>query len=157
RDAEEDLGGFAALWHLDRLIALRPDDWLPHARRARIHLVEDRPGPAAAEYRRAEELGPPDALLAWYRYQESESRLREQGRSASRSAGEWTARASTLSRSPGAWPSIKAITRSAKASLTSRVQAGPRTRPAASPRITAGTARTMTHRTCLPSGARDGS
>jgi WD40 repeat protein/tRNA A-37 threonylcarbamoyl transferase component Bud32 len=94
RDAEEDIGGFAALWHLDRLIALRPADWLLYARRARVHLAEDRPGPAAADYRRAEELGPPAALLAWYRHQESTSRLRGQ-----ESAAAWyAARAKALRR-----------------------------------------------------------
>ena len=35
REAEQNGNAFAAIWHLDRLIAARPDDWLLVARRAR--------------------------------------------------------------------------------------------------------------------------
>jgi len=35
REAEQDGNTFAAIWHLDRLIAARPDDWFLYARRGR--------------------------------------------------------------------------------------------------------------------------
>ncbi len=35
REAERDGNAFAAIWHLDRLIAAHPDDWSLYARRAR--------------------------------------------------------------------------------------------------------------------------
>ncbi len=35
REAEQNGNAFAAVWHVDRLIAARPDDWLLYARSAR--------------------------------------------------------------------------------------------------------------------------
>ncbi len=35
REAEQLGNNFAAIWHLDRLIVARPDDWILYARRAR--------------------------------------------------------------------------------------------------------------------------
>jgi hypothetical protein len=41
-EAEQDGHSFAALWHLDRLIAARPDDWSLRARRAHAWSLSDR-------------------------------------------------------------------------------------------------------------------
>jgi tetratricopeptide (TPR) repeat protein len=49
----------AALWHLDRLIAARPDDWSLLMRRARMHRRLGDPARARADEARAIELGPP--------------------------------------------------------------------------------------------------
>ncbi len=65
RDAEQDGDDFAALWHLDRLIALDPGDWFLYARRARAHADANRLERAAADTERALRCGPRDALLAW--------------------------------------------------------------------------------------------
>jgi WD40 repeat protein/serine/threonine protein kinase/tetratricopeptide (TPR) repeat protein len=53
RDAEEDGDVFGTLWHLDRLLALRPDDGLLYARRARAHAAAGRWDSADADYTRA--------------------------------------------------------------------------------------------------------
>jgi Flp pilus assembly protein TadD len=66
REAEQDGHAFAALWHLDRLIAARPDDWYLHARRARAWSLSDRSDRfdrAAADFRQAERLGPREQVL----------------------------------------------------------------------------------------------
>jgi WD40 repeat protein len=75
RDAEEDGDPFAARWHLDRLIAAAPGDWLAWARRAATHTAEGKWEPAAADYRRAEGLAPEGAVVAWYRYRREVCRL----------------------------------------------------------------------------------
>jgi serine/threonine protein kinase/WD40 repeat protein len=67
-DAEEWGNGFTVRWHLDRLIALRPDDWMLYARRARSWTEENRPDLAADDYRRVRELAPAEALSDWYRH-----------------------------------------------------------------------------------------
>ena len=58
REAEQTGNAFAALWHLDRLIAARPDDWFLYARRARAWSSSDKFDKAAADYQagRAAEL-----------------------------------------------------------------------------------------------------
>ncbi|HEY2154851.1 MAG TPA: hypothetical protein VGH33_04430, partial [Isosphaeraceae bacterium] len=63
REAERDGNAFAAIWHLDRLIAAHPDDWSLHARRARAWSLSDQSEKAAADYQQAERLGPRDQVL----------------------------------------------------------------------------------------------
>jgi tetratricopeptide (TPR) repeat protein len=62
-EAEQNGNAFAAIWHLDRLIAARPDDWLLHARRARAWSLSDKFDKAAADYRQAERLGSREQVL----------------------------------------------------------------------------------------------
>jgi hypothetical protein len=81
-DAEETGNGFTARWHLDRLIALRPDDWLLHARRARTLTEEGLPQQAAAHYQRARDLGAGETLSEWYRHRLWVCRSRRQWKSA---------------------------------------------------------------------------
>ena len=50
REAEQNGNAFAAIWHLDRLIAARPDDWLLYARRARAWSSADKFDKAASDY-----------------------------------------------------------------------------------------------------------
>ncbi len=63
REAEQNGHAFAALWHLDRLIAARTDDWYLYARRARAWSRSDRFDKAAADYRQAERLCSRDQIL----------------------------------------------------------------------------------------------
>jgi WD40 repeat protein/serine/threonine protein kinase len=78
RDAEQDGDAFAAAWHLDRLLARRPDDGLLRARRGDVHVTAGQFNEAAAAYRRAGELGPPDAVRAWLRWRQADCQLRGQ-------------------------------------------------------------------------------
>src|SRR5262249_51558966 len=66
RDAEQDGDTFAAVRHLDHLLAARPDDWLLHARRGRALSHAGRLHQAAAAYAAALRQGRLDDLLAWY-------------------------------------------------------------------------------------------
>jgi tetratricopeptide (TPR) repeat protein len=66
REAEQSGNTLAALWHLDRLIAARPDDWFLHARRGCARLLSgstDRFDKAAADYAQAERLGSREQVL----------------------------------------------------------------------------------------------
>ncbi len=63
REAEQNGNAFAARWHLDRLIAARPDDWFLHARRARAWSLSDQFDKAAADYQQAERLGEREDVL----------------------------------------------------------------------------------------------
>jgi predicted Zn-dependent protease len=63
REAEQSGNPFAAIWHLDRLIAAHPVDWSLYARRARAWSLSDQFGKAAADYERAERLGSRDQVL----------------------------------------------------------------------------------------------
>ena len=76
RDAEAAGDGFAARWHLDRLIAARPDDGLLHARRAVARLRErgDADG-GSADLDRALELGPRDRIVDWLAHRAEDLRL----------------------------------------------------------------------------------
>ncbi len=76
RDAEAAGDGFAARWHLDRLIAARPDDGLFHARRAVARLRErgDATG-VSADLDRALELGPRDRIVDWLAHRAEDLRL----------------------------------------------------------------------------------
>jgi WD40 repeat protein len=68
RDAEQDGAAFTALWHLDRLVTLRPDDWLLYARRGRAYSTAGQLDKADAEYRLAARHAPAGVLLDWYRH-----------------------------------------------------------------------------------------
>jgi tetratricopeptide (TPR) repeat protein len=57
REAEQNGSAFAAIWHLDRLIAARPGDWFLYARRARAERALDQFDKAAVDYQKAERLG----------------------------------------------------------------------------------------------------
>ncbi len=78
RDAEDDGDGFAAMWHLDRLIASQgrgdraPEAWLLYARRARVHSTAGQLDKADQEYRRALRRGSPALLADWYQHRASE-------------------------------------------------------------------------------------
>ncbi len=63
RAAERSGNTFAMLWHLDRLIAARPDDWFLYARRARAWSSSDKFDRAATDYQQAERLSSRDQVL----------------------------------------------------------------------------------------------
>ena len=63
REAEQNGNAFAAIWHLDRLIAAGPDDWLLVARRARAWSLSDKFDKSAADYQQAERLGSREQVL----------------------------------------------------------------------------------------------
>jgi Flp pilus assembly protein TadD len=67
RDAEEDGNTFAALWHLDRLIALRPRDWQPPARKGLLYAAAGEFDLADSAYRLATRNAPAAALQDWHR------------------------------------------------------------------------------------------
>jgi WD40 repeat protein/serine/threonine protein kinase len=67
RDAEQTGQSFAARWHLDRLIRLKPNDWLLYTRRARTHTEEANWHLAEADYQQALDRAGNDDVLAWYR------------------------------------------------------------------------------------------
>jgi WD40 repeat protein/Flp pilus assembly protein TadD len=68
RDAEQLGATSAALWHLDRLLAARPDEWQLYARRARARRAAGKLAQADADYARAWEHGPHGQVLDWYRH-----------------------------------------------------------------------------------------
>ena len=55
----------AALWHLDRLLAVRPEDWSLHARRAGVLHRSSRDAEARKELDRARELGGLPSVRGW--------------------------------------------------------------------------------------------
>ena len=63
REAEQNGNAFAAIWHLDRLIATHPEDWFLYARRARVWSLSDQFDKAAADYELAEKLSSRDQVL----------------------------------------------------------------------------------------------
>jgi hypothetical protein len=73
REAELNGNAFAAIWHLDRLIAARPDvgrianpshnDWLLHARRGRAWSLSDKLDKAADDFQKAERPSSRDQIL----------------------------------------------------------------------------------------------
>jgi WD40 repeat protein/Flp pilus assembly protein TadD len=67
RDAEEDGNTFAALWHLDRLIALKPRDWRPPARKGSLYAAAGEFDLAESAYRLAARNAPASALQDWHR------------------------------------------------------------------------------------------
>ncbi len=62
-EAEQNGNNFAAIWHLDRLIIARPDDWFLRARRGRAWCSSGQFDKAAADYQEAERLGKRDDIL----------------------------------------------------------------------------------------------
>jgi Flp pilus assembly protein TadD len=72
REAEQNGNAFAAIWHLDRLIAARPDDWILVARRARAWSRSDKFDKAAADYQQAERLGSREQSLDFQAHRSSE-------------------------------------------------------------------------------------
>jgi serine/threonine protein kinase/WD40 repeat protein/tetratricopeptide (TPR) repeat protein len=67
-DAEQDGDAYGAEWHLDRLVALRPDDWTIPARRGRVLAAAGRNDEAAAAYDKAARLvRSPRDLSDWLR------------------------------------------------------------------------------------------
>ncbi|HVJ80446.1 MAG TPA: hypothetical protein VNC50_05190, partial [Planctomycetia bacterium] len=67
-DAEQDGDVHGALWHLDRLAALRPNDWTVPARRGRVFAAAGRFAEAEAAYAVARPLAPsPQVLSDWLR------------------------------------------------------------------------------------------
>jgi serine/threonine protein kinase/WD40 repeat protein len=56
----------AALWHLERHLRERPDDWLALALRARALAHLNRFDEAAADFTRSFEKGPPATVFAWH-------------------------------------------------------------------------------------------
>jgi tetratricopeptide (TPR) repeat protein len=73
RDAEAIGDGFGARWHLDRLIAARPDDGLLHARRARTWLWVEDVRAADVDLTRAIDLGPRDRVLDWLEHRAADA------------------------------------------------------------------------------------
>jgi eukaryotic-like serine/threonine-protein kinase len=63
-----EMNGLAAtaLWHLDRLIAKHPRDWLLYARRSAVRLEQGNVEQAARDDAQAQSLAPPDALSTWH-------------------------------------------------------------------------------------------
>jgi WD40 repeat protein/serine/threonine protein kinase/predicted Zn-dependent protease len=57
---------FAARWHLDRVLAAKPDDWFAHALRSKVHLQSADPKQAADDCARALRFGPPAAVRDWF-------------------------------------------------------------------------------------------
>ena len=67
-DAEQDEDAFGAQWHLDRLAALRPQDWTIPARRGRVLAATGRRDEADVAYAQARRLAPsPQVLADWLR------------------------------------------------------------------------------------------
>src|SRR5262249_57453810 len=66
-DAEEDGNTFAALWHLDRLITLRPRDWQPPARQGLLYATAGEFERAESAYRLAARNAPAADLQNWHR------------------------------------------------------------------------------------------
>jgi WD40 repeat protein len=69
RDAFQAGDAAAECWHLDRLLALGADGWLPFARRARAHRAIGDTSRAEADEAQAPGHGGGAALLDWYRHQ----------------------------------------------------------------------------------------
>jgi tetratricopeptide (TPR) repeat protein len=78
RDAKEDGNTFAALWHLDRLIALRPRDWQLHARKGLLFATTGDLALAESAYRTAAQHAPAEALQDWHRQNAAASLLQGQ-------------------------------------------------------------------------------
>ena len=127
REAEQNGNAFAAIWHLDRLIAARPDDWLLYARRARAWSLSDKFDKAAADYQQAERLGSRDQVLDFQAHCASECTT----------AGRWAEALWYLDRLIAARPDDGIAARGPRGGLR---QARPRGRPPgrARPRLRAG-------------------
>jgi WD40 repeat protein/Flp pilus assembly protein TadD len=84
RDAEEDGNTFAALWHLERLIALRPQDWRPLAQKGLVYAAAGEFDQAESAYRLAARKAPAAALQDWHRQNAAACLLPEDWRTALR-------------------------------------------------------------------------
>jgi predicted Zn-dependent protease len=62
-EAEQNGNSFAAIWHLDRLIAAHPEDWFLHARRGRAWSLSDQLDKAADAFQKAERLSSREQVL----------------------------------------------------------------------------------------------
>jgi serine/threonine protein kinase/WD40 repeat protein/tetratricopeptide (TPR) repeat protein len=78
RDAEQSGAWFTARWHLDRLLATRPDDWLLYARRARTHANEGRWDLAEADYAQARQREKSGDVEAWCHQEAGAAQARQQ-------------------------------------------------------------------------------
>jgi WD40 repeat protein/tetratricopeptide (TPR) repeat protein/tRNA A-37 threonylcarbamoyl transferase component Bud32 len=65
RTAETAGRDFTALWHLDRLVSLKPDDAWVRGQRARLLVAAGRFPEAEAEYSRVAELTTPEQAINW--------------------------------------------------------------------------------------------
>lgn len=65
----------AALWYLDRWIALAPNDWLPHARRSRINALQGLFEEAAADMKRAAARCGNNELDNWRKHQSARAEV----------------------------------------------------------------------------------
>jgi serine/threonine protein kinase/WD40 repeat protein/tetratricopeptide (TPR) repeat protein len=63
REAEQNGNAFAAIWHLDRLITARADDWFLYARRGRAWSLSDQLDKAADDFQNAERLSSRERVL----------------------------------------------------------------------------------------------
>jgi WD40 repeat protein/serine/threonine protein kinase/Tfp pilus assembly protein PilF len=75
RLAAEAMGAghwFTARWHLDHLLAARPDDWLSYAQRAHAHYELGGVKAAAEDCKRAVEKGPAEPVRDWFSRQSPE-------------------------------------------------------------------------------------
>jgi WD40 repeat protein len=63
REAEQNGNAFAAFWHLDRLIAARPNDWYLYARRGRAWVASERFDKAVADFQEAQRLSSLEQVL----------------------------------------------------------------------------------------------
>jgi serine/threonine protein kinase/WD40 repeat protein/tetratricopeptide (TPR) repeat protein len=77
-DAEEDGNTFAALWHLERLIAQRPHDWRAHARKGLLFAHAGNLDLAESAYRLAAQHAPAEALRNWHRQNATECLIQKQ-------------------------------------------------------------------------------
>jgi WD40 repeat protein/tetratricopeptide (TPR) repeat protein len=74
RDAEEDGDLRAELWHLERLVTLRPDDWRVWARRGSVFTRAGQLGRADEAYTQAAAHGGGAGLINWLRHHAAECR-----------------------------------------------------------------------------------
>jgi WD40 repeat protein len=73
-DAEQTGHHRTALWHLDRLLEARSNDWRAFLRRSRIRALEGRKSEAEADYRSASSLISPETVESYWNYHQSEAR-----------------------------------------------------------------------------------
>jgi tetratricopeptide (TPR) repeat protein len=78
RRAEEMGDTYGAIWHLDRLIAQRPGDWLLYARRADALRAAGQVRQAEADYALAREHGTGQQLAYWYEHRAVDARVGRQ-------------------------------------------------------------------------------
>jgi WD40 repeat protein/Flp pilus assembly protein TadD len=77
RDADEDGNPFTVLWHLDRLIAMRPQDWQLPARQGLLYEMAGDLDLAESAYRTASQHAPAEALQEWRRHNAAASLLQK--------------------------------------------------------------------------------